>query len=154
MNELYDKLVSDDQIIELRGRKYTKKGLRNYKLLEILLVEYLRTLPNFNLDEVIKDSGLEHMRKDSPLSLYTELFERNCQGNAVANNPKYMNLHEYVVALGNGYIDNIVSNEVEFENVGVKFHEIHKDEYEKAIIVSDMYISSLLSEIKGIHKNR
>ena len=147
MEELYEELVGNDQVFELRGRKYTKKGLRNLKLLEILLVEYLKKIPGLNLDKVIKESGL----KNIDIFSYIALYERNNQDCPIE--PEYMNLEFCARALTNGYVDNKNNSEVASENAGGKFYEFYKDEYDRAVSISDMHISYLISDIKDARKH-
>ena len=133
MDELneFEELVSDDQVVELKDRKFTKKGIKNYMLLTVLLPKYFERIPGFNLDETIKNSGL----KEFSLADYMMLYD--AQETAVSYGDETLGTYAHV--LNNGYVDG--DNQFDF----------NKDDYDEAVTAIDVHISYISSQINGKH---
>lgn len=147
MDELYENLVDENQVIKLNEKYYTKKGIKNNLLLKELLIRYVERIPE--LDANIIETAKELMTQFGVVDTYLGIYKRYTSlFNDDVNKNGGLDIEQVIGILSAGYVEDYNRE----AGKGGVFPGWMKSEYDQALFDSERYISLFSNELNMTHK--
>ena len=147
MDELYENLVDENQVIKLNEKYYTKKGIKNDLLLQELLVRYVERIPE--LDATIIENARKLMTQFGVIDTYLGIYDAyTSKSNDDVTKNNGLEIKQVIRILSAGYVE-------DYNREGGKggvFPGWMKSEYDQALFDSERYISLFSNELNMTHK--
>lgn len=147
MDELYESLVDENQVIKLNEKYYTKKGIKNDLLLQELLVRYVERIPE--LDVNIIENARKLMTQFGVIDTYLGIYDAyTSKSNDDVTKSNGLEIQQVIRILSAGYVEDYNRE----SGKGGVFPGWMKSEYDQALFDSERYISLFSNELNMTHK--
>ncbi len=147
MDELYESLVDENQVIKLNEKYYTKKGIKNDLLLQELLVRYVERIPE--LDVNIIENARKLMTQFGVIDTYLGIYDAyTSKSNDDVTKSNGLEIQQVIRILSAGYVEDYNRE----AGKGGVFPGWMKSEYDQALFDSERYISLFSNELNMTHK--
>lgn len=147
MDELYESLVDENQVIKLNEKYYTKKGIKNDLLLQELLVRYVERIPE--LDATIIENARKLMTQFGVIDTYLGIYDAyTSKSNDDVTKSNDLEIQQVIRILSAGYVEDYNRE----AGKGGVFPGWMKSEYDQALFDSERYISLFSNELNMTHK--
>lgn len=147
MDELYESLVDENQVIKLNEKYYTKKGIKNDLLLQELLVRYVERIPE--LDVNIIENARKLMTQFGVIDTYLGIYDAyTSKSNDDVTKSNGLEIQQVIRILSAGYVEDYNRE----AGKGGVFTGWMKSEYDQALFDSERYISLFSNELNMTHK--
>lgn len=147
MDELYESLVDENQVIKLNEKYYTKKGIKNDLLLQELLVRYVERIPE--LDVNIIENARKLMTQFGVIDTYLGIYDAyTSKSNDDVTKSNSLEIQQVIRILSAGYVEDYNRE----AGKGGVFPGWMKSEYDQALFDSERYISLFSNELNMTHK--
>lgn len=147
MDELYENLVDENQVIKLNEKCYTKKGIKNDLLLQELLVRYVERIPE--LDVNIIENARKLMTQFGVIDTYLGIYNAyTSKSNDDVTKNNGLEIQQVIQILNAGYVEDYNRE----AGKGGVFPGWMKSEYDQALFDSERYISLFSNELNMTHK--
>lgn len=147
MDELYENLVDENQVIKLNEKCYTKKGIKNDLLLQELLVRYVERIPE--LDVNIIENARKLMTQFGVIDTYLGIYNAyTSKSNDDVTKNNGLKIQQVIQILNAGYVEDYNRE----AGKGGVFPGWMKSEYDQALFDSERYISLFSNELNMTHK--
>lgn len=104
MDELYESLVDENQVIKLNEKYYTKKGIKNDLLLQELLVRYVERIPE--LDVNIIENARKLMTQFGVIDTYLGIYDAyTSKSNDDVTKSNGLEIQQVIRILSAGYVE-------------------------------------------------
>ena len=147
MDELYENLVDENQVIKLNEKCYTKKGIKNDLLLQELLVRYVERIPEVDVN--IIENARKLMTQFGVIDTYLGIYNAyTSKSNDDVTKNNGLEIQQVIQILNAGYVEDYNRE----AGKGGVFPGWMKSEYDQALFDSERYISLFSNELNMTHK--